>query len=83
LLLGLGATLYIVPYLLGVQMTQLSGQRVEQFVPMLVSNLNPDVALPLCYLSGLAVGLMGLFAVAYNLRSTGGRPATTMPEADR
>jgi hypothetical protein len=83
LLLGLGATLYIVPYLLGVQMTELHGQRVDQFVPMLVSNLNPDVALPLCYLSGAAVGVMGLFAVYYNLRSTGRRPATTMPEADR
>jgi len=83
LLLGLGATLYIVPYLLGVQMTELSGKRVDQLVPMLVSNQNPDVALPLCYLSGAAVGLMGLFAVYYNLRSTGGRPATTTPEADR
>jgi hypothetical protein len=83
LLLGLGATLYIVPYLLGVQMTELHGKRVEQFVPMLVSNLNPDVALPLCYLSAAAVGLMGLGAVAYNLRSTSGRPAKNTPEADR
>jgi hypothetical protein len=83
LLLGLGGTLYIVPYLLGVQMTQLHGQRIEKLVPMLVSNLNPDVALPLCYLSGVAVGVMGLFAVFYNLRSTAGRPATTTPEATR
>ena len=37
LLLGLGATLYIVPYLLGVQMTELHGQRVEKLVPLLVS----------------------------------------------
>jgi hypothetical protein len=83
LLLGLGGTLYIVPYMLGVQMTQLHGQRVEKLVPMLVSNLNPDVALPLCYLSGIAVGVMGLFAVYYNLRSTGPRPATSTPEATR
>ena len=83
LLLGLGATLYIVPYLLGVQMTELSGKHVEQLVPMLVSNQNTDVALPLCYLSGVAVGLMGLFAVAYNLRSTGGRPAKDTQEAAR
>jgi hypothetical protein len=83
LLLGLGGTLYIVPYLLGVQMTQLHGQRIEKFVPLLVSNLNPDLALPLCYLSGAAVGVMGLFAVYYNLRSTGGRPVTTAPEATR
>ena len=80
---ALGGTLYIVPYMLGVQMTQLHGQRVEKLVPMLVSNLNPDVALPLCYLSGIAVGVMGLFAVYYNLRSTGPRPATSTPEATR
>ncbi len=83
LLLGLGATLYVVPYLLGVQMTELHGQRVEKLVPMLVSNQNTDVALPLCYLSGWLVGVMGLFAVYYNLRSTGRRPAGTNPEAAR
>ena len=38
LLLGLGATLYIVPYLLGVQMTELHGKNVERLVPMLVSS---------------------------------------------
>jgi hypothetical protein len=83
LLLGLGATLYIVPYLLGVQMTELHGKNVENIVPMLVSSQNLDVALPLCYLSGALVGLMGLIAVAYNLRSTGRRPAGNVPEAAR
>ena len=83
LLLGLGATLYIVPYLLGVQMTELHGQRVEKLVPMLVTSLNPDLALPLCYLSGALIGVMGLFAVYYNLRSTGQRPAATTVEATR
>ena len=77
LLLGLGATLYIVPYLLGVQMTELHGQHVEKLVPFLVSSQNLDLALPLCYLSGALVGLLGLIAVAYNLRSTGRRPAGT------
>ena len=83
LLLGLGATLYIVPYLLGVQMTELHGKNVERIFPMLVSSLNTDIALPLCYLSGALVGLMGLIAVAYNLRSTGRRPVGNMPEAVR
>ena len=83
LLLGLGATLYIVPYLLGVQMTELHGQRVEKLVPVLVTSLNPDLALPLCYLSGALIGVMGLFAVYYNLRSTGQRPAATTVEATR
>ena len=82
LLLGLGATLYVVPYILGVQMTELHGKRVEQLVPMLVSNQNVDVALPLCYISGWLIGAMGLIAVSYNLRSTGRRPhAPTEPEA--
>ena len=83
LLLGLGATLYIVPYLLGVQMTELHGKNVERLVPMLVPNQNLDVALPLCYLSGWLVGAMGLVAVAYNLRATGRRPAAPEPEAAR
>jgi hypothetical protein len=83
LLLGLGATLYIVPYLLGVQMTELHGQRVEKLVPVLVTSLNPDLALPLCYLSGALIGVMGLFAVFYNLRSPGQRPAATTVEATR
>ena len=84
LLLGLGATLYVVPYILGVQMTELHGKRVEQLVPMLVSNQNVDVALPLCYISGWLIGAMGLIAVSYNLRSTGRRPvAPTEPEAAR
>jgi hypothetical protein len=83
LLLGLGATLYIVPYLLGVQMTELHGQHVEKLVPLLVSSQNLDLALPLCYLSGALVGLLGLIAVAFNLSSTGPRPAENVPEAAR
>jgi hypothetical protein len=83
LLLGLGATLYIVPYLLGVQMTEIHGKRVEQIVPILVSSQNTDVALALCYLSGALVGVLGLIAVAYNLRSPGPRRAQITPEATR
>jgi hypothetical protein len=69
-LLGLGATLYIGPYLLGVQATQLTGQHITQIVPLLVSSQNPDLALPLCYLSAALVGVMGIVAVAYNLAQT-------------
>jgi hypothetical protein len=83
LLLGLGATLYIVPYFLGVQMTELHGQRVDVIMPFLVSSKNLDLALPLCYLSAALVGLLGLIAVAFNLRSTGRRPVTSAPEATR
>lgn len=69
-LLGLGATLYIGPYLLGVQATELTGQHITQVVPLLVSSKNPDLALPLCYLSAALVGVMGIVAVAYNLAQT-------------
>jgi hypothetical protein len=77
LLLGLGATLYIGPYLLGVQTTMLSGRLVDQFMPLMVSAKNPDVALPLTYLSGALVGILGAIAVAYNLRLAGPRESKT------
>ena len=86
LLLGLGATLYIVPYLLGVQMTELHGKtRRADRARRWSATRTSDLALPLCYISGWLVGLMGLIAVSYNLRSTGRRPAGTSgaPEAAR
>lgn len=73
-LIGLGATLYLVPYFLGTQMTQLTGQRVDVIMPLLVSSKNPDLALPLCYLSAALAGVCGVIAVAYNLRQTSRRP---------
>lgn len=76
-LLGLGAVLYIGPYVIGVQATLLTGQRIDVIMPALVTSLNPDVALPLCYLSAAAAGVMGLAAVAYNLRQTAVRRPTS------
>jgi len=73
LLLGLGATLYIVPYLLGVQVTQIGTDTSNQLAAFFVSSQNPNLALPLCYLSGAVVGLLALVAVIYNLRQ-GGAP---------
>jgi hypothetical protein len=73
LLLGLGATLYIVPYLLGVQMTQIGTDSANQLAAVFVSSQNPGLALPLCYLSGALVGLLALVAVVYNLRQAGAR----------
>jgi hypothetical protein len=68
LLIGLGAALYITPYLLGPQMTMLHGSLTDQAVGFFVTSQNPDLALPLCYLSGLAIGVMGVMVVAWNLR---------------
>lgn len=69
-LVGLGAALYLTPYFLGTQMTMLSGGITDQVMPILVSSKNPDLALPLCYLSAALIGVLGLTAVAYNLRQT-------------
>jgi hypothetical protein len=73
LLLGLGATLYIVPYLLGVQVTQIGTDSANQLAAFFVSSQNPGLALPLCYLSGAIVGILALVAVVYNLRQAGAR----------
>ena len=75
LLLGLGATLYIVPYLLGVQVTQIGNDTTNQLAAFFVSSQNHDLALPLCYLSGDLVGILALVAVIYNLRQGGARPS--------
>jgi hypothetical protein len=71
LLLGLGATLYIVPYMLGVQVTQIGNDTTNQLAAFFVSSQNPALALPLCYLSGALVGILALVAVIYNLRQSG------------
>ena len=70
LLLALGATLYVGPYILGSQMTLLTGQRIDQIMPFLTSSKNPDLALALAYLSAAIAGVLGLIAVGYNLRLT-------------
>ena len=80
-LLGLGAVLYIGPYLIGVQANQLTGKHLPQLVKLLVTSTNPDVALPLCYISAALVGVMALVAVGYNLAQTINRRPTAGAEA--
>jgi hypothetical protein len=67
-LIGLGATLYLVPYLLGSQVTTVNSSIATQLASVFVSSQNQTVALALCYLSALIVGIMGIVAVIYNLR---------------
>ena len=74
ILVGLGAALYLTPYLFGSQMTMLTGSHVDQIMPILVSSKNTALALPLCYISGALVGILGLVAVGYNLRLSTRRP---------
>jgi hypothetical protein len=73
LLVGLGAALYITPYLLGTQMTMLHGNLSGQAADFLVSSRNPDLALPLCYLSAALIGVMGVAAAVYNWRLSSSR----------
>jgi len=80
-LLGLGSVLYIGPYLIGVQATQLTGQHITKIVPFLVSSQNQDVALALCYISAALVGVLALVAVGYNLAQTITRRPTPGMEA--
>ena len=68
LLIGAGAALYLTPYLFGVQSLALGGSRLEPIAQALTTSSNPDLALPLCYISAAVVGVMGIIAVAYNFR---------------
>ena len=77
LLVGLGATLYITAYLFGSQMTMFNGNLSSQAANALVSSRNPDLALPLCYLSAALIGVMGVGAALYNLRPS----STRRPQA--
>lgn len=70
LLLGIGSVLYIGPYLLGVQLTEVDNSVANQLSSILVTSQNPGWGLWLSYLSALAVGVMGIVAVVYNLRQT-------------
>jgi len=68
ILIGIGAALYITPFLFGVQTTLLDGSRLIPLSNALVSSSNPDLALALCYLSAAVTGVLGVVAVAYNFR---------------
>ena len=68
ILLGIGSVLYIVPYVLGVQVTTIGSGVSNQLAALLDSSQNTNVSLPLAYISAAIVGLLGLYAVIYNLR---------------
>jgi hypothetical protein len=60
-------------------MTEIGSDISNQLASIFVSSQNTDVALPLCYFSAALVGLMGLYAVYYNLRQASARPLRAMP----
>jgi hypothetical protein len=73
-LLATGSVLYIGPYILGTQVTAIDNDTARSLASFLVSSQNPGLAMPLCYLSGVIAGLLGLVAVVYNLRQAVSRP---------
>lgn len=68
-LLGLGAALYIVPFMFGVGSSGLPGV-AGSLGSFLVTTTNPGWAIPLTYLSMAIVGALGAVAVIYNLRES-------------
>lgn len=75
-LLAVGSLLYIVPYVLGTQVTNIDSDVARSLASTLVSSQNPDLAMPVAYISAAIAGLLGLWAVVYNLRQTVSRPRT-------
>jgi hypothetical protein len=72
-LIGLGSALYLVPTLLGVQLSQVKwGPFWTGVGKALTTNTDQVVAVGLCWFSVAAIALMGLAAVAYNLRGPAG-----------
>lgn len=68
-LLGAGSALYLVPTLLGVQLSAVNwGPAWNGIARALASNTDPTLAVGLCWFSIVAIAIMGLVAVSYNLR---------------
>jgi len=68
-LIGAGSALYLVPTLIGVQLTAVNwGPFWSSVARALATNTDQGVAIPLCWLSIVAVAAMGIVALAYNLR---------------
>jgi len=72
-LLGLGAALYFIPYVVGVQANSVATGTLLRVSNFLVTNSNPSWAVPLTYVSIALLAVMGAVAAGYTLR-TGGRP---------
>jgi hypothetical protein len=86
-LLGLGSALYLVPTLLGVQLTSaVWGPGWANVAKALVTNTDPGLAVALCWISVAAIAVMGLVALCYDLRvpaqTARGEPAAARLEPD-
>jgi hypothetical protein len=78
-LLGAGSALYLVPTLLGVQLSEVDwGPFWTGVGKALATNTDQVVAVGLCWFSVGAIALMGLAAVAYNLRGPAGAKSASV-----
>jgi hypothetical protein len=71
-LLGVGAILYFVPYLFGVQANAIANAQFKPISDFLVSSSNPNWAVGLGYVTVALFAVMGAIAAGYTLW-TGGR----------
>lgn len=79
-LLAIGATLYILPLLIGVQASVLPlGEPPGPFARAFTTSTNQGLAIPLCWASIVAIGAMGMVAVWFNVRSPGATPGGATP----
>ena len=70
-LLGVGSALYLVPTMLGVQLTAVKwGPAAADASRALATNTDPGLAIALCWFSVAAIALMGLVALWFNLRGS-------------
>jgi hypothetical protein len=68
-LLGVGSALYLVPTLLGVQLSAVDwGPFWSGVAKALATDTDQNVALAFCWFAIIAVAIMGLIALWYNLR---------------
>ena len=79
-LLAVGATIYILPTIVGVQVSALNfGDPWNGIAQSLVTTTNETLAIALWWISLIAIGVMGAVAVWFNLRT----PGMTLGRADR
>ncbi|GAC1624398.1 MAG: hypothetical protein PVS3B3_32530 [Ktedonobacteraceae bacterium] len=71
-LLSIGAALYFIPYIFGVQSNAVATGQFQDVSTFLVTNTNPGWAVGIAYVSVTLLALLGLVAAIYTLR-TGGR----------
>ncbi len=71
-LLGLGAILYFVPYLFGVQANAIANDQFKPISDFLVTSTNPAWAVGLGYVSIALFAILGAIAAGYTIM-TGGR----------